>query len=297
MRFIGAEKVKQDSCASGPRDTPMLAIVRAAVAEVEIEDYSRVDLRVGEDLHVVGHAANDLAHLLAELIENAISFSPPGTRVQLSGQHAHSSHVIQVEDAGLGMSDEELAQANQRLADPPDIDFALSRMLGLYVVGRLAQRHGIKVKLAHSWYGGVTALVLVPRTLLERVDGSQPGAAGRAWSQLEVTRRAGLRSGKRGPDPGPVGRGAAGCRLLAVPGEGADGRRPARPGQAGATGRGWRHLPGPHVRDAELSYAVDRDLEVAAVGNLAGRFVVPSSTAAAAAARDLAELSAINDFR
>jgi len=93
------------------------------------------------------------------------------------------------------------AQANQRLADPPEIDFALSRMLGLYVVGRLAQRHGIKVQLRRSWYGGVTALVLVPGTLLPQVDGSLQGAAERAWSLPEATERAELTTGPRPSRP------------------------------------------------------------------------------------------------
>jgi len=167
---------------------PLATIVRAAVAEVEIEDYSRVELLFADDLLIAGHAANDLAHLLAELIENAVSFSPPGTRVRISGQQVHSGHVVQIEDAGLGMSDEELAQANQRLAAPPEIDFALSRVLGLYVVGRLAQRHGIKVQLRNSWYGGVTALVLVPSTLLPQADALRSGASERAWSLPQLPR-------------------------------------------------------------------------------------------------------------
>ena len=88
--------------------------------------------------------------------------------------------MIEVEDRGLGMSDEELIQANERLANPPEIDFALSRVLGLYVVGRLGQRHGIKVQLRHSWYGGVTALTLLPNSLLIWPQVPQVVAADRA---------------------------------------------------------------------------------------------------------------------
>jgi hypothetical protein len=84
----------------------------------------------------------------------------------VAGQAVPHGYVIEIEDRGLGMSDEELIQANERLANPPEIDFALSRVLGLYVVGRLGQRHGIKVQLRHSWYGGVTALTLLPHALL-----------------------------------------------------------------------------------------------------------------------------------
>jgi hypothetical protein len=139
-------------------------VVRAAAAEVE--EYQRVELLPLADLEVAGHVAVDVIHLLAELIENATAFSPPNTRVQIAGQAVPHGYVIEVEDRGLGMSDEELILANERLANPPEIDFALSRVLGLYVVGRLSQRYGIKVQLRHSWYGGVTALTLLPNSLL-----------------------------------------------------------------------------------------------------------------------------------
>jgi hypothetical protein len=139
-------------------------VVRAAAAEVE--EYQRVELLPLADLEVAGHVAVDIVHLLAELIENATAFSPPNTKVQVAGQAVPHGYVIEIEDRGLGMSDEELIQANERLANPPEIDFALSRVLGLYVVGRLGQRHGIKVQLRHSWYGGVTALTLLPQPLL-----------------------------------------------------------------------------------------------------------------------------------
>src|SRR6266540_2779512 len=143
---------------------PLPEIVRGSVAEVE--DYQRVTLLPMEDLGVPGHTVADVIHMLAELIENATSFSPPGTTVRIGGQRAANGYVVEIEDRGLGMSDDELLQANQRLANPPAIDFAVSRMLGLFVVGRLAQRYDIRVQLRHSSYGGVTALVLVPSTLI-----------------------------------------------------------------------------------------------------------------------------------
>jgi HAMP domain-containing protein len=139
-------------------------VVRAAAAEVE--EYQRVEFLPLANVEVAGHVAVDVIHLLAELIENATAFSPPNTKVQIAGQAVPHGYVIEIEDRGLGMSDEELIQANERLANPPEIDFALSRVLGLYVVGRLAVRHGIKVQLRHSWYGGVTALTLLPHGLL-----------------------------------------------------------------------------------------------------------------------------------
>jgi HAMP domain-containing protein len=142
----------------------LVDVVRAAAAEVE--EYQRVEFLPLADLEVTAHASIDVIHLLAELIENATAFSPPNTKVQVAGQAVPHGYVLEIEDRGLGMSDEELIQANERLANPPEIDFALSRVLGLYVVGRLAQRHGIKVQLRHSWYGGVTALSLLPHALL-----------------------------------------------------------------------------------------------------------------------------------
>ena len=142
----------------------LVDVVRAAAAEVE--EYQRVEFLPLAELEVAGHAAVDVIHLLAELVENATAFSPPNTKVQIAGQAVPHGYVIEIEDRGLGMSDEELIQANDRLANPPEIDFALSRVLGLYVVGRLGQRHGIKVQLRHSWYGGVTALTLLPHALL-----------------------------------------------------------------------------------------------------------------------------------
>jgi HAMP domain-containing protein len=145
---------------------PMTVTDVARAAAAEVEQYQRVEFLPMVDVDVAGHVAVDAIHLLAELIENATAFSPPDTKVQVAGQAVPHGYVIEIEDRGLGMSDEELIRANERLANPPEIDFALSRVLGLYVVGRLAQRHGIKVQLRHSWYGGVTALTLLPHALL-----------------------------------------------------------------------------------------------------------------------------------
>jgi CHASE3 domain sensor protein len=138
-------------------------VVRAAIGEVE--DYGRVELLRIAEIGVAGHVAADVVHLLAELIENAVEFSPPNTPVQVAGSEAVSGYVLEIEDRGLGMSDEELLRVNERISDPPAVDFAPSPLLGLQVVGMLSQRRGIKVQLRHSWYGGVTALVLLPGAL------------------------------------------------------------------------------------------------------------------------------------
>ena len=135
-------------------------------------DYQRVQpLPIGQ-FQVAGRACVDVIHLLAELIENATRFSAPATKVTVAGQPIHNGHVIEIEDQGIGMSDEEMAQANQRLADPPAVDLALSHRVGLHVVARLAKRHSIRVQLRHSWYGGVVALILLPNDILVRPPGT-----------------------------------------------------------------------------------------------------------------------------
>jgi PAS domain S-box-containing protein len=153
---------------------PLRDVVEAAVAEVE--DYSRVQVAGIYDLTLAGQAASDVAHLLAELVENATSFSSPTTIVEVSGGPTGNGYVLEIEDHGIGMSDAELAEANRRLAEPLAADVAVSRMMGFHVVGRLAARHGIRVQLRHCWFGGVTALVLLPAVLLGS-DGERPAMA------------------------------------------------------------------------------------------------------------------------
>jgi PAS domain S-box-containing protein len=153
---------------------PLRDVVEAAVGE--IEEYSRVRVVGIHDLTLAGQAASDVAHLLAELVENATSFSSPTTRVDVSGGPTGNGYVLEIEDHGIGMSDAELDEANRRLAEPLAADVAVSRMMGFHVVGRLATRHGIKVQLRHSWFGGVTALVLLPGVLLAAA-GEHPAMA------------------------------------------------------------------------------------------------------------------------
>src|SRR6266536_1529925 len=155
---------------------PLGEVARGAIAEVE--DYQRVALVPMEEVAVPGHAVADIIHLLSELIENATSFSPPGTSVRVGGQPAANGYIVEIEDRGLGMSDEELREANERLANPPTIDFAVSRMLGLFVVGRLARRYNIRVQLRHSSYGGITALVMLPSSVVLPLGPQHAGPPG-----------------------------------------------------------------------------------------------------------------------
>jgi PAS domain S-box-containing protein len=154
---------------------PLRDVVEAAVAE--IEDFSRVRVAGVHDLTLAGQAASDVAHLLAELVENATAFSAPTTTVEVSGGPTGNGYVLEIEDHGIGMGDADLAEANRRLAEPLAADnVAVSRMMGFHVVGRLAARHGIRVQLRHHWFGGVTALVLLPAALLGSA-GEHPATA------------------------------------------------------------------------------------------------------------------------
>jgi PAS domain S-box-containing protein len=163
---------------------PLREVVELALAE--LKEYSRVQVAPLHDLRLAGHAASDVAHLLAELVDNATSFSPPTTKVQISGDPVGTGYVLEIEDRGIGMSDAELIEANRRLAAPLAADIAVSKMMGFHVVGRLASRYGIKVQLRHSWYDGVVALVLLPAVLLtsagERPAVAPPMSAGGAVS-------------------------------------------------------------------------------------------------------------------
>ncbi|MFJ8542290.1 nitrate- and nitrite sensing domain-containing protein [Streptomyces sp. NPDC093586] len=151
---------------------PLTDVVRAAVSEVE--DYARVEVRQLPEAAVVGAAVADLTHLVAELIENAAQFSPPHTRVSVTGEPVGNGYALEVEDRGLGMGQEALAKANRRIAESEALDLFDSDRLGLFVVSRLASRHGIKVHLRTSPYGGTTAVVLVPTVLLHNGAAKRP---------------------------------------------------------------------------------------------------------------------------
>ncbi len=136
---------------------PLSDVVRLALGEVE--DYTRVDVDVPEDIVVVPSVVADLTLLLAELMENATSFSPPHTRVAVTATDFRGGARLAVADHGLGLSPERLAEENARLTRRERLDLAPSEVLGLFVVGRLARRHGIEVTLTDTPDGGVTAWV------------------------------------------------------------------------------------------------------------------------------------------
>ncbi|MFI6601734.1 nitrate- and nitrite sensing domain-containing protein [Nonomuraea sp. NPDC050536] len=152
---------------------PLLDVLRAAVAEVE--EYPRVEVLPPPPVALTGACVTDVAHLVAELVENATLFSPPQTRVDLRTTTSPYGVTVEIEDRGLGLAKEELDQLNARLAERPEFDLAQSDRLGLFVVGRLAARHGIKVRLMPSPYGGLSASVALPYGLLA----DQPALSGR----------------------------------------------------------------------------------------------------------------------
>ena len=145
---------------------PLVDVLRAAVSE--IEQYERINLSVQPGVMVAGRIASDVVHLVAELVENATVFSAEDTQVLITSQRLVSGGVLlNITDAGLGIPDQDLSYANWRLDNPPVVDVAVSRRMGLFVVGRLAARHGIKVRLRRAQSGGLSALIWVPETVAE----------------------------------------------------------------------------------------------------------------------------------
>lgn len=178
--LAGTEHVQQSA---GP--VPLVDVVRAAVSE--IERYERVRIAaLPPHAHVAGFAADDLSHLLAELMENATSFSPPDLPVEVSGWLLESGEVmLSVQDEGIGMTAERMTTLNSRLADfDPEAAYESRDEgdeglgLGLYVVARLAHRHGVRVQLREQKQGGVAAVVVLPKPLLTAAPASAVPASG-----------------------------------------------------------------------------------------------------------------------
>lgn len=158
---------------SGPRRSKPVGIVdvvRAALSEVE--DYERVELGAVAGAILHGPAVSDVAHLVAELLENATSFSPPDSAVRVDGSRTGGSYQLVITDRGVGMRPEQLEDLNDVLRDPPVTGLALGRALGCLVAARLAARHGITVRLRPGEVEGIAAYVILPRHLLveERSD-------------------------------------------------------------------------------------------------------------------------------
>ncbi|WP_405589512.1 nitrate- and nitrite sensing domain-containing protein [Streptomyces sp. NBC_01092] len=230
------------------RPVPLVDVLRAAASEVE--QYERIELASVPTTEVAGRVVNDLVHLLAELLENATSFSSPQTKVKVTGHALPDGRVlIEIHDTGIGLSPEDLAAINERLASPPTVDVSVSRRMGLFVVGRLSQRHGIRIQLRPSDSGGTTALVMLPVDVAQggrKPAGAKPGpngpgasggpAAAQAAAGVAAARRQAQSGGSLGAGApgggapgGALGAGASGGGRLGA----GQGPRAALPGRDG----------------------------------------------------------------
>ncbi|MDR6977553.1 signal transduction histidine kinase [Streptomyces sp. 3330] len=226
------------------RPVPLVDVLRAAASEVE--QYERIELASVPTTEVAGRVVNDLVHLLAELLENATSFSSPQTKVKVTGHALPDGRVlIEIHDTGIGLSPEDLAAINERLASPPTVDVSVSRRMGLFVVGRLSQRHGIRIQLRPSDSGGTTALVMLPVDVAQGGKKPQPkpgqgsvaggpaaaqAAAGVAAARRQNSSQNGAQGGALGSGPGAGGRLAAGQGpRAALPGRDGGGRPGGQP--------------------------------------------------------------------
>jgi signal transduction histidine kinase len=165
---------------------PLADVARAATSE--IEQYNRVVLSVPTGVALSGQSVSDVVHLLAELIENATTFSSKDTQVMVALQELTSGGVlIEVIDKGIGVSESRLAEMNWRLDNPPTMDVSVSRHMGLFAVARLAERHRIRIRLRPAPRQGLSALVWLPDGLLERTGRF---AATSGWSAQAAGARA-----------------------------------------------------------------------------------------------------------
>lgn len=173
--FAGYESVRKQAESLALPD-----LVRAAVSE--ISEFGRVEVSIQPNVSVAGQSVSDIVHLLAEILENATTYSPAHARVHVTGEAlANGGAVINIADRGVGLPADRLAELNHRLDNPPLADVSVSRHMGLFVVSHLAARHGVRVRLSQGERGGLTALVWIPERLImrQRPDRWQP-AAGRA---------------------------------------------------------------------------------------------------------------------
>jgi signal transduction histidine kinase len=215
------------------RPIPLVDVLRAATSEVE--QYHRIQLTGVPDVEVMGHAVNHVVHLVAELLENATVFSSPESKVLVHSQRlSDGGAMIEIEDRGIGMTAQEISDANERLANPPVFDVSISRMMGLFVVGRLSQRHGITVRLRQSELGGVSAFVRLTNEVLANRFDQRPEPVGADSTRLPAGpgSRAGLNS-----QPGRLSAGPAADlprRPLSAPGGLANGGSPSSTGTSPA---------------------------------------------------------------
>jgi len=199
----------------------LMDVLRAAQSEVE--HYTRIEFSgIDHDIEIAAHAVNDLVHLVAELFDNATAFSPPDTSVLVQAHRQNDRAILQVADRGIGMSPDQYGELNERLATPPMVDVAVSRMMGLVVVARLAARHGVRVELQPAHGRGTVATVFLPSGVLV------PRAlAGRTHA----------------PAGFPAARGTESATPIAPPRPGPGAFPPPLALESGPTGGGWNNDP------------------------------------------------------
>jgi signal transduction histidine kinase len=195
-----------DSSAPRREDALVVDALRAAQSEVEL--YNRIEFgTVDTDISISSVAVNDVVRLVAELLDNATRFSPPNTVVVADGRRIRDYVVIQVEDRGLGMSEEQMDSLNRRLAETPDVDVAAFRLMGLAVVSRLANRYGIRVELRANIEGGTVAQVILPNHIVVLPHNRPLDPPTRGNRQLDA-------APANWNDPMPLGRGSAATATL-----------------------------------------------------------------------------------
>ncbi|REH32457.1 histidine kinase/DNA gyrase B/HSP90-like ATPase [Kutzneria buriramensis] len=171
---------------------PVLVSEVLGGAVSEVEKYARVQVAPAPDLTIHGRAVNDITHLIAELLDNATAFSPPSTKVTVrSAKMRRGELAVEIHDRGVGMQEADLDAANDRLAEPGEVDVTASRQMGLYVVAQLAKRHDIKVRLRDNADidGGVTAHVIIPASLVDVAEAVPPPPAAPPTVATAATQR------------------------------------------------------------------------------------------------------------
>jgi signal transduction histidine kinase len=193
---------------SPPRREDALVVDALRAAQSEVELYNRIEFgTVDTDISIAAVAVNDVVRLVAELLDNATRFSPPNTVVVADGRRIRDYVVIQVEDRGLGMSEEQMDSLNRRLAETPDVDVAAFRLMGLAVVSRLANRYGIRVELRANIEGGTVAQVILPNHIVVLPQHRPLDPPARGNRQLDA-------APPGWNDPMPLGRGSAATATL-----------------------------------------------------------------------------------
>ncbi|MFC8364947.1 nitrate- and nitrite sensing domain-containing protein [Streptomyces griseorubiginosus] len=251
----------------------LIDILRSAVGEVA--EYQRVEVHTDEEVCLAPPAVADVIHLLAELIENATLYSPAPSPVGVRAGLVAKGLVVEVEDRGLGMSEEEYASFNTHLAEAPKFDvvaLADDLRLGMFVVARLANRHGIQVTLRSSPYGGTTAIVLIPHEIVVRDEagadasgaaGGSYGGPGAGDKLAEVS--SGPARTARAAGAGRTADTAAGAGTTdsaALPGS-PDTAGPEHGGVAAAAGEGGTSGEGGTVRSTDTAGADTTDADTA----------------------------------